>query len=228
MRILLAEDDGLLAEPLREFLQGHQHVVTWVADGETALQELLGGGYDLALLDWMLPRRDGCAVVEALRAARLPLLVLMLTARDALEDVVKGLEAGADDYLVKPFRLQELLARIGSLERRAPQPWREACLQWGRLSLDRAAVLVECDGVPLTLTSKEFQLLEWFLRHPGQCFSRSRLRDLLWPLDADAGDDTVKTHLNNLRRKLRQHGLEDPIDTLHGIGYRLRPAGEGP
>lgn len=222
MRILLAEDDGLLAEPLREFLQGHQHVVTWVADGETALQELLGGGYDLALLDWMLPRRDGCAVVEALRAARLPLLVLMLTARDALEDVVKGLEAGADDYLVKPFRLQELLARIGSLERRAPQPWREACLQWGRLSLDRAAVRVECDGVPLTLTSKEFQLLEWFLRHPGRMASRIHLLDQLWSMDAEAGEETVKTHLNNLRRKLRAAGCPDPIETAHGQGYRLR------
>lgn len=223
MRILLAEDDSLLAEPLREFLSRHQHVVTWVSDGDAALQELLGGGYDLALLDWMLPGRDGCSLVRALRRAGLPLLVLMLTARDGLEDVVTGLEAGADDYLVKPFRLQELVARIGSLARRAPQPWREALLQWGPLCLDQAAVSVSCAGVPLALTSKEFQLLEWFLRHPGQCFSRSRLRDLLWPLEADAGEETVKTHLNNLRRKLRQHGLEDPIDTLHGIGYRLRP-----
>lgn len=194
MRILLAEDESLLAEPLREFLSRHQHVVTWVSDGDAALQELLGDGYDLALLDWMLPGRDG------------------------LEDVVTGLEAGADDYLVKPFRLQELVARIGSLARRAPQPWREALLQWGPLCLDQAAVSVSCAGAPLALTSKEFQLLEWFLRHPGQCFSRRRLRDLLWPLEADAGEETVKTHLNNLRRKLRQHGLEDPIDTLHGIG----------
>ena len=93
----------------------------------------------------------------------------------------------------------------------------------GRLCLDRTAASVSCSGVPLALTNKEFQLLKWFLRHPGQCFSRSRLRDLLWPLEAEAGEETVKTHLNNLRRKLRQQGLDDPIDTLHGIGNRLRP-----
>lgn len=132
MRILLAEDESLLAEPLREFLSRHQHVVTWVSDGDAALQELLGDGYDLALLDWMLPGRDG------------------------LEDVVTGLEAGADDYLVKPFRLQELVARIGSLARRAPQPWREALLQWGPLCLDQAAVSVSCAGAPWPSPARSF------------------------------------------------------------------------
>ena len=163
------------------------------------------------------------AVVRIASDRQLPLLVLMLTARDDLEDVVTGLRAGADDYLVKPFRMLELSARIRSLERRSLQHYRGDCPQWGELVLDAEAGLACWGQQPLGLTSKEFQLLEWFLRHPGQLFSRSRLLDQLWPLEAEAGEETVKTHLNNLRRKLRLAGMPDPIETLHGQGYRLGP-----
>ena len=222
MRILLAEDDALLAEPLLEFLQREHHVVSWFSDGRLALEALLEGGFELALLDWMLPGLEGNRIVEQIRSHNLPLLVLMLTARDGLEDVVQGLQAGADDYLVKPFRMIELAARIRSLQRRSSQPYKNDNLRWGQLELavDRGTLLV--GGVPLALTTKEFQLLEWFMRHPGQLFSRSRLLDQLWPLDADSGEETVKTHLNNLRRKLRLAGSADPIETLHGQGYRLQ------
>jgi len=224
MRILLAEDDARLAEPLRDFLTREQHTVTWIDHGGIALSELLQSDYDLALLDWMLPGKDGLAIVQELRRSQRPTLVLMLTARDALEDVVTGLGAGADDYLVKPFRMAELAARIRSLERRSERPYSGQELCWGPLSLDAQAALVRIDGDELTLTSKEYQLLEWFLRHPGRLASRVQLLDRLWSVDADAGEETVKTHLNNLRRKLRSAGAPDPIETVHGQGYRLLPA----
>lgn len=224
MRILLAEDDGRLAEPLQEFLAREQHAVCWLSDGRQALAELLENEYDLALLDWMLPGCDGLAIVEELRRRGRSTLLLMLTARDTEADVVAGLRAGADDYLVKPFRMAELAARIRSLERRAERPYQASQLLWGPLLLDVAAARLWIGPGELTLTSKELQLLEWFLRHPGRLANRTLLLDQLWSIDADTGEDTVKTHLNNLRRKLRMVGCPDPIETVHGQGYRLAPA----
>jgi DNA-binding response OmpR family regulator len=223
MRILLAEDDARLAEPLMDFLTSERHAVSWFSRGDQALEALLAGSYELALLDWMLPGLDGLAIVSQLRRRGSPILVLMLTARDSLGDVVEGLRIGADDYLVKPFRMMELAARIRSLERRAIHPYTPSSLRWGPLVLDPATGRACCSDTELSLTGKEFQLLEWFLRHPGQLFSRGRLLDQLWPLEAEAGEETVKTHLNNLRRKLRQAGSIDPIETAHGQGYRLMP-----
>jgi DNA-binding response OmpR family regulator len=233
MRILLAEDDGRLAEPLVAFLERERHSVTWVADGRTALDALIYAkgdargehdSYDLALLDWMLPGLDGLSILRELRRRNLTTLVLMITARDGLEDVVAGLAGGADDYLVKPFRMAELAVRIRSLERRADRPYQHSLLRWGPLALDTAAAEVLCLGMPLPLTQRERQLLEWFLRHPGRLISRGQLLEQLWSFDTEAGEDTVKTHLNNLRRKLRAAGSADPIETLHGQGYRLAAA----
>lgn len=221
MRILLAEDDTRLGSPLVDWLERERHGVTWVTDGRQALAALLDDDYDIALLDWMLPGRDGLSIVQEIRRRGRTTLVLMLTARDGLEDLVQGLREGADDYLVKPFRMGELSARINSLARRRSHPYRARRLTWRRLELDPDAVTASCHGQPLALTQREHQLLEWFLLHPGQLFSRSQLLERLWSLESDAGEDTVKTHLNNLRRKLRQAGCEDPIETVHGQGYRL-------
>lgn len=221
MRILLAEDDARLAEPLRDFLIHHHHTVDWFDDGLKAWQALEGGRHELALLDWMLPGRDGLSILRDLRRQQRPILVLMLTARDALPDRLAGFEEGADDYLVKPFQMVELAARIRALERRSERPYQPSRLCWGPLELDAMAAQLWCHGRILTLTTRELQLLEWFLRHPGQLFSRSRLLEMLWSLEADVGEETVKTHLNNLRRKLRLAAGADPIDTVHGQGYRL-------
>lgn len=221
MRILLAEDDARLAQPLSDFLTREHHAVTWLDDGAKVLDEVLHNSYDLVLLDWMLPGRDGLSIVQELRRTKRSTLVLMLTARDALDDVVQGLKAGADDYLVKPLRMAELAARIRSLERRAERPYAGDHLLWGALRLDAGAALVWVNDQELLLTSKEFKLLEWFLRHPGRLVQRSWLLDQLWSIDAEASEETVKTHLNNLRRKLRLAGCPDPIETVHGQGYRL-------
>ncbi|MCP9848542.1 response regulator transcription factor [Cyanobium sp. Morenito 9A2] len=223
MRILLAEDDARLAEPLVDFLEHDRHTVTWLSNGDQALGALLRGDYQLALLDWMLPGCDGLSIVRGLRTQGHTTLVIMITARDALGDVVEGLSGGADDYLVKPFRMAELAARIRSLERRSDRPYQPARLLWGPVELDPAAATAWCHGHPLGLTSKEWQLLEWFLRHPARLFNRGQLLDQLWSLEGDSGEDTVKTHLNNLRRKLRGAGSPDPIETVHGLGYRLMP-----
>jgi DNA-binding response OmpR family regulator len=223
MRILLAEDDARLAGPLGDFLEREQHAVSWVSEGRVALGELLSADYDLALLDWMLPGLDGLAIVQELRRRERPTLVLMLTARDTPDDVVTGLRAGADDYLVKPFRMAELAARIRSLERRSGRPYTSQQLAWGPLRLDVDSGQVSVDAAVVPLTSRERQLLEWFLRHPGRLAQRPYLLDQLWSVDADAGEETVKTHLNNLRRKLKTSGCPDPIETVHGQGYRLLP-----
>ena len=223
MRILLAEDDPRLAQPLVDFLQRDHHTVTWISNGERALEALLASDYELALLDWMLPERDGLSIVRSLRGEGKATLVIMITARDGLGDVVEGLREGADDYLVKPFRMAELAARIRALERRGGRPLQPARLRWGLLELDPASGHCWSRGQPLTLTCKEWQLLEWFLRHPERLVSRARLLDQLWSQEVDSGEDTVKTHLNNLRRKLRAAGGADPIETIHGQGYRLAP-----
>ena len=221
MRILLAEDDTRLAEPLVDFLEQDKHAVTWLSDGQRALEALLDGSYELALLDWMLPGCDGLTIVQTLRKTSIHTLVLMLTARDTVEDVVAGIQGGADDYLVKPFRMAELAVRIRSLERRAERPYQSLQWRWGDLELNPLAGQLTHQGRPIALTNKEMQLLEWFLRHPGQLFGRARLLDLLWSMDGEAGEQTVKTHLNNLRRKLKDAAGLDPIETLHGQGYRL-------
>ncbi len=221
MRILLVEDDDRIAKPLAEDLRHQNHAVDVVSDGLAGWDYAQAAPYDLILLDWMLPKLDGITLCQRLRQSGSSALILMLTARDSTGDKVVGLDAGADDYLVKPFELEELAARIRALSRRSLEV-KSATLTYGDLHLDPTNHTVFYDQTPLDLTPKEFMILAYFLSHPHQVLTRSAILDKLWEFDQLSGEQTVKTHITNLRRKLKEVGCEDDlIKTVYGVGYRL-------
>ena len=222
MRILLVEDDDRIAKPLCEDLRHQNYVIDWAVDGLSGLHHSQTVDYDLILLDLMLPKLDGISLCKALRSKGYNGFVLMLTAKDTTTDKVLGLDAGADDYLIKPFELAELAARIRALARR-PVQMQTPLLQAGPLTLCPTTYAVNYGKTPLSLTPKEFLLLEHLMEHPGQVFTRAMLLDKLWELDRDSGEATVRTHLTNLRRKIKQVGCAaELIETVYGVGYRLR------
>jgi len=221
MRILLVEDDDRIAKPLAEALRHQNHSVDITKDGVEGWNYAAAVQYDLILLDIMLPWLDGVTLCKRLRSAENQALILMLTARDTTTDKVVGLDAGADDYLVKPFKLEELAARIRALSRRSGDT-KPPILSHGKLQLNPGTCTVTYAGQSLPLTPKEYRILECFLRSPTQVFPRTALLDKLWELDQLAGEETIKTHILNLRRKLKAVGCsEDVIETVYGIGYRL-------
>ncbi|GAB1539164.1 hypothetical protein NUACC21_18290 [Scytonema sp. NUACC21] len=222
MRMLLVEDDSRLAEALCEALTDQLYVVDLVKDGESAWKQVKMIAYDLILLDIMLPMLDGISLCQRLRQQGHNLPILMLTACDTKTDKVNGLDAGADDYVVKPFDLQELLARIRALLRRgsfASTP----VLMWGGLLLNPSTYEVTYLNVPLQLTPKEFSLLELLLRNGRRVLSRAVILENLWNSENPPEEDTVKAHIKALRQKLRAVAApEDLIETVHGLGYRLK------
>lgn len=221
MRILLVEDDKRIARPLAEDLRHQHHVIDIASDGIEGWEYSQSTDYDLILLDLMLPLLDGITLCKRLRAAKSKAFILMLTARDTTTDKVIGLDAGADDYLVKPFELEELAARLRALSRRS-QEVRQPVLIYGDLQLDPSTRHVTYEGKTLSLTSKEYMLLECFLINKNQVLARSTLLDKLWEFDKLSGEETIKTHITNLRRKLKAAGSsENFIETVYGIGYRL-------
>lgn len=221
MRILLVEDDERIATPLIEDLRNQQYVVDLAQDGLSGWNFIQTVEYDLVLLDLMLPRLDGITLCKRLRREGYNSFVLMLTAKDTTSDRVIGLDSGADDYLVKPFELEELAARIRALARR-PLQLQHPALQQGKLQLNPVTRQVSYAGYPVELTPKEFLLLNYFMQHPGQVFTRSMLLDQLWELDQESSEGTVRTHINNLRRKLERVGSHETyIETVYGVGYRL-------
>ncbi|WP_337885465.1 response regulator transcription factor [Fischerella thermalis] len=223
MRILIVEDDDRIAKPLAEDLKHQHHAVDIAYDGIEGWEYAQAGNYDLILLDLMLPRLDGITLCKRLRASNCNAFILMLTARDTTSDKIIGLDAGADDYLVKPFELEELAARIRALSRRSPET-HQSILVHGDLQLDPSNCHVTYAGKPLSLTPKEYMILECFLRNPTQVLTRSAILDKLWEFDKLSGEETVKTHITNLRKKLRAVGSsEDFIETVYGVGYRLCP-----
>jgi two-component system, OmpR family, response regulator QseB len=222
MRILIVEDDDRIAKPLAEDLRHQKHVVDIANDGLSGWDYAQAVPYDLILLDIMLPKLDGIGLCKRLRAAGSKSLILMLTARDTIGDKVVGLDAGADDYLVKPFELEELAARIRALSRRTPE-MQSDLLSYGALQLDPGRCVVTYDRAEIDLTPKEYMILELFLRHPTKVLTRTMILDRLWELDQVSSEQTVKTHLTNLRRKLKEAGEpQELIETVYGIGYRLR------
>ena len=194
--------------------------VDTVGDGEEALALAAAAAYDVIVLDVMLPSRDGFAVARSLREKKMRSPILMLTGRGAVEDRVHGLDVGADDYLVKPFALRELIARIKALSRRH-LPDRAAVLNAGGLSLDTMAHRLTVGGAEVELTAKEFAIMEFFMLHRGQVLSREQVLGGVWDWDLEDGRNLVEVYIARLRRKLSEAGAGDPFTTLRGAGYRF-------
>ncbi len=220
MRILLAEDDTLLGDGLRAGLRQAGFQVDWVRDGLAAERELRAQAYAAAVLDLGLPGMDGMDVLASVRRAGVTLPVLVLTARDAVPDRIKGLDTGADDYVVKPVDLDELAARLRALVRRAAgQP--QELLQAGGLQLDPAARTVQRDGEPVLLSTREFDLLQALMLNAGRVLSREQLEQHLYSWGREVESNAVEVHIHHLRKKLGA----DCIQTVRGVGYLLpRPA----
>jgi two-component system OmpR family response regulator len=226
MRILVVEDDSKAARFLRQGLEEEGHLVDVAADGEEGAQLGHLTPYDLIVLDIQLPRKSGLELSRELRREGVETPILMLTGRDSTDDVVRGLDAGADDYLTKPFAFDELLARVRALTRRQTTGAAGA-LRYEDLELDRLHGVVTRAGRPLDLSPREFRLLEYFLLHPEEIVTRTTLLEKVWHMSFDPETNVVEAHLSNLRRKL-EHG-ERPrlIQTVRGSGYVLR-GGEAP
>ena len=218
MRILLVEDDAALAAGVRAALHPEGYTVDCLDDGPHALQALLHGGYELAVLDLGLPRMDGLDVLRQLRASGSAVPVLVLTARDATADRIAGLDAGADDYLVKPFALDELQARVRALARRA-RDGGDTVLELDGLQVDTGARRARWRGVDLQLSPKEYALLELLLRERGKVLSRPAIFDRLYDSASESSDKVVEVILSTLRGKLAKAGAPDPIRTRRGFGY---------
>jgi two-component system OmpR family response regulator len=224
MKVLVVEDDASLARVLERGLAEEGHEVTRVGDGERALVGLCDGDFDLCVLDVMLPRLDGFAVVEQARAAGVTTPILLLTARDAVPDRVEGLRRGADDYLSKPFAFAELLARLEALSRRgAPRP-SEPVVRAGDLTLDRTSHKVTLAGRALALSEKQFALLDFLLRHRGQVVTRRMVLQQVFGYAFDPGTNLVDVHVGHLRQKIDVAGKPSRITTVRGVGYRLELA----
>lgn len=220
MRLLLVEDDSALGEGIRVALKPEGYTVDWVQDGRSALHALTHERFDLAILDLGLPDMDGLDVLRRLRERQQAVPVLVLTARDATSDRIQGLDAGADDYLIKPFEVGELTARLRALLRRSfgrPQP----VLEHGGVRLDPVSQEVSCRGEVVTLQRKEFLLLHQLMSQPGRVLTRDRLEEVLYGWSESAAEsNALEVHIHHLRRKL----YPELIRTVRGVGYRIDPA----
>jgi len=222
MRLLLIEDDNRIAKPIRAELQYQNYVVEHAKDGEQGLELAQRTEYDLVLLDLLLPRIDGISVCNKLRMDGFEKPILMMTALSGTHDKVLGLDAGADDYIVKPFELEELSARVRALLRRGVNKG-SPLLTWGELTVDPARCIASYRGNPVSLTPTEYRILTFFLRHPNETFSKEAILQRLWLPEETVGDDLVKSHMKGLRRKLKEAGItQDLIETVYGFGYRLK------
>lgn len=222
MKILLIEDDKRLSRLIKGVLEDEKYSVDIENDGDMGLEIALRGAHDLIIIDWMLPGRDGLSICRKVRAARIATPLLMLTARSQVEDRVAGLENGADDYLVKPFEFDELIARIHALTRRfTPGRVDSAELRVGTIVMDLNAHTARRADVPIEFTKREWDMLECFMRHPNKTFSRQEILDYAWSYDAQVKPELVDVYISYLRQKLTISGRKDPLQTVRGFGYKL-------
>ena len=220
MRVLIAEDEIGIARGLKALLEKSCFAADIVLNGNDALEHALRGVYDVAVLDIMMPGLDGLSVVHRIRRKGLTLPVLLLTAKSDISDRVNGLNAGADDYLPKPFAPAELVARVNALSRRGTV-YSDRLLRAGNTSLDGSRYLLTGPNDQTRLGNKEFQLAELFMSHPGFVFSAEHIMDRIWPQDSETAPDVVWTYIGFVRKKLRQVGSDLEIRTIRGVGYRL-------
>lgn len=224
-RILVVEDEARIADFLLRGLTEEGYAVEHAADGQAAWLKLQTDTWDLVLLDWWLPVEDGLQILRRFRQKNRSTPVLFLTARDAVTERVTGLDAGADDYLTKPFAFEELLARVRALLRRRDQP-DALTIEYQDIRVDLAAQRATRNGQPLDLTNKELALLTFFLRHPHKVLTRTRIYESVWDENFDGFSNTLEVHVKELRRKLEQHGPR-VIQTRRGMGYLLDSREDG-
>ena len=222
-RVLIIEDEEKMARMIARILREEGHVAETANDGRTGLGRALNDSFDLLIVDWMLPERSGVQIVRGLRAAEIDTPVLMLTARGQVEDRVEGLDAGADDYLPKPFALPELLARVRALTRRSQGGSTEAALRVGDVTLDPIRHVVRLKDERVELTAKEFALLATLMQRPGQVFSRSVLLDTVWGVPGEVSTSVVELYVSYLRKKLDRGDEPSHIRTVRGVGYTFEP-----
>ncbi len=220
MLILLVEDDVAQLEPLRAALMKAGHIVDGVEDGDTAEWLMSQKNYDLLVLDWMLPKKSGVDLCKQYRRMGKTAPVLMLTAKDTTLDKVAGLDAGADDYLVKPIDVLELLARVRALARRSPQ-WKGDTLSMADLHLNLNSLTIERNQEKVQLSGREFQLMEYLMRHPNQVLSHTQIEQALWEWGTEPESNAVTTLVRRLRQRLQSVGAKDWLETVYGMGYRL-------
>lgn len=222
MRILVVEDDEKLAKSLKRGLEQYGYAVDYVTDGEVAERriELCSSDYDLIIMDIMLPKKSGIEICKNIRNQNITTPVLMLTGKTETSDKVAALDEGADDYLIKPFSLDELVARVRALLRRPPQAI-PVELKVKDISLNTATRKVMCSNREIGLTVKEFALLEYLMRHPNQVVNRNQILDHLWGFDFDSFSNVVDVHIKNLRKKIN-NSKKRVLETVRGIGYKIR------
>ncbi|MBX9573152.1 MAG: response regulator transcription factor [Candidatus Obscuribacterales bacterium] len=217
-KILIVEDNEDLANTVRTFLMFEHHTVEHLVDGQEASDHLRTFQYELIILDWSLPNLSGLDILKRFRSLGGTTPVLMLTGHDTVSEKEAGLDSGADDYLTKPFHMKELGARVRALLRR-PAAVNSNVLEAGNITIDTAKYRVTVNGEPMTLVPREFQLLEFFMRHPNQVFSPEALLNRVWPSDSEATTEALRTALKRLRKKVDPDG--NLLRTVHGVGYIL-------
>ena len=222
MKILIVEDEIMIAEAVAQVLRKNNYSVDIAADGEDGLDCALSGIYDAVILDIMLPKRDGLSVLKLLRESKIPVPVILLTAKSQTEDKVQGLDFGADDYLEKPFQMEELLARLRALTRRKGELIFDGIMKFGDISLNPHLLLLSCRDNKINLTLKESQALELLITNKNTAVSKETIIEKLWGYDSEAEDNHAEIHISLLRKKLKQAGSVLVIKAIRGIGYIIK------